>query len=169
MNTKESLKTYTLRPVQLEGWNLQVGVFAPGDGLLYVGKSPNVGCLTRGNDVSICDSTGSLLVTGEDRPYKRWYAPDHVLMRDGNDMCTIRQTRFFTFERLLLFTNGEHCSFSSSYPSERGRSNGDWRYEVTVDEKHWKVSLWGLPDDLMLLSALIYFYRGWRLSSYDSI
>jgi hypothetical protein len=168
MNMETLLTTYALRPVQKEGWNLQVGAFSSGGDLLYVGKSETWGHVA-GHDLAIYDSADRLRVTGDDRPYKSWYQPDHVLLRDGEEIGTIRQPRLFTFERLILFPNGESCPFlCTSYPVYKGESDGDWRYEVVADGKNWNVSLWGVPDDLAVLSSLIYFYREWRLSSYDS-
>lgn len=159
---------YTLRPVQLQGWNLQIGVCASDGTLLYVGKSENLS-FAHGHDISIYNSTGAMLVSGEQRKGKPSYLFRFVLMRAGHDVCSIQQKRLISRSQVFTFPDGTQCAFWRpvfGVTYEGGTETG-WRYEATPQGGEWNVSIWGLEDDLPLLSALIYCFRGCYYARYD--
>ncbi len=170
---KNDPTVYTLRPVQLQGWNLQIGVCASDGTLLYVGKSETLS-FTHCHDISIYNSTGALLVSGEQRKGKPSYLFRFVLMRDGNDVCSIQQKHLISREQEFTFSDGMSCGFHGVRcalwrpvgATYSGSSETGWRYEVTPQGDDWNVSIWGLKDNLPLLSALIYCYRNCYYEGY---
>jgi hypothetical protein len=161
MNSELIKRNYVLCPIQKQGWNLQVGTLTPEGQLLYVGKSENLLSLRHGYDLSVYDLEGQLLVRGEQRKGKPSYLFRFVLTRDGDDVCSIQQPRLFTRTLLFSFSDGDQCAFwgpmfSATY---RGESPSGWRYEAKTTGNRWDVSIWGLEDDITLLSALTYCFR----------
>ncbi|MDT8390857.1 MAG: hypothetical protein RRC34_10160 [Lentisphaeria bacterium] len=103
----------------------------------------------------------AVMVAGEARKGKPSYLSRLVLVRDGQDVCTIQPPRLFSRELVFTFPNRDRCSFryhlfGNTY---RGSSEAGWGYEAIQSGDDWNLSIWGLEDDLILLSALIYCYR----------
>ncbi len=158
---------YIVRPVQKEGWNLQVGLCNPDGEILYRGNHEAPLSLTRGHDISICDHTGTVVATGAAQPYKSWYLPDFVFRHDGVDLCTVRQARFCSNRVLVLFANGDQCRFHRSCRSRQaGEADAGWRYAVESHGQQWRVSLWELTDETPFLCALMHCFE-WSLNTPD--
>jgi hypothetical protein len=162
MKTDPVRRGYTLRPIQKEGWNLQVGTCSAEGEILYIGKSENLLSLRRGYDLSIYHAhTSTLLVSGEQRKGVPAYLMRFVLMRNGVDVCSIQQARLLSTKLIFSFADGDECDFWSPFfrAKYRGSSPSGWSYEVVEVENEWRVSIEGKVDDLVLLSALNYCFR----------
>ena len=166
MNMETLPTTYALRPVQKQGWNLQIGVHSANGDLLYIGKWDHSG----GRDLAIYDNADSLLVTGVQRSTKPFYLWSYALMRDGTDACVIGPDRLFSREVFFNFSDGSRIPFWRPMfgATFRGISDTGWRYEAgPYGSAQWDVSIWGLQDDLIMLSALIFSLMGYHFSQYD--
>lgn len=128
---------------------------------LWIGKSGPPSLVWTSFTLSTPD--GSDTITAELRPPPRsiGFQP-YVLKQNDDVLCTMKQTKFWSNEMVMVFSSGDSCTFRlpQVIGEFKGESDSGWTFHLQENDWVWKATVQGQSPEL-LPCALALLYRQW--------